>query len=143
MLVPLLLGVLFATLELYAVAQEAVGSPSWEKSFGTVTRWLVDWRLIEQLPAVAIDSSTQQPDFQQHLGEALRGLADRSSGAAGRTLGRTIGSIIGMVIGMAMFGIALYYFLADGPSLLAGGQRLLPLDRHYQQELLREFEISE
>ncbi|MBQ19106.1 MAG: hypothetical protein CMJ65_18515 [Planctomycetaceae bacterium] len=139
-LVPLLLGVLFATLELYAVAQEAIGSPDWERSFRTVTQWLVDWRLIEQLPAVAIDSSTQQPDFQQHLGEALRSLADRSSGAAGRTLGRTIGSIIGMVIGSAMFGIALYYFLADGPSLLAGAQRLLPLDRCYQQELLREFE---
>ncbi len=153
-LVPLLVGVLFATLELYAVAQEAVGSPEWERSLSAVAERLIDWRLIEQPAVVAVDPLTawladwglvelpvpEQPDFQQNLGAALRGLADRSAGVAGRTLGRTIGSIIGMTIGLAMFGIALYYFLADGPSLLAGAQRLVPVHRRYQQELLREFE---
>ena len=78
--------------------------------------------------------------LKQDLADAMRGLADRSAGIATKTLGRWVGSLIGMTVGVAMFGIALYYFLADGPALLAGARRLIPVKDDYQQRLLTEFE---
>ena len=38
--------------------------------------------------------------------------------------------------------IAVYYFLADGPTMIRAGMRLSPLDDRYEAELLDEFDTS-
>ena len=50
-----------------------------------------------------------------------------------------------MVIGKVLIGIVVmivgfFYFLADGPRMLAAVMRLIPLDTRYQWQLLQEFE---
>ncbi|HCK52958.1 MAG TPA: hypothetical protein DIC23_07060 [Planctomycetaceae bacterium] len=136
-LVPLLVGVLVATLQLYSVAREAIGSADWDQQLSRLSRIASDWGLIELSSNASNEAETS---LKQDLADAMRGLADRSAGIATKTLGRWVGSIVSMVVGVAMFSIALYYFMADGPALLAGTRRLIPVKDDYQQRLLGEFE---
>lgn len=133
-LVPLLVGVLVATLQLYSVAREAIGSADWDQQLSRLSRVAADWGLIE------LSANEAENSLKQDLADAMRGLADRSAGIATKTLGRWVGSIVSMAVGVTMFGIALYYFMADGPALLAGTRRLIPVKDDYQQRLLGEFE---
>ena len=45
-----------------------------------------------------------------------------------------------VLIGIVVTVVAFFYFLADGPRMLAAVTRLIPLDVRYQWQLLREFE---
>ena len=142
-LVPLLVGVLVATLQLYSISQESIGTPEWNEQLDRINSLAAEWGLASSVPDPAVEGSEPSSEpggLKSSLSEALRGLADRSAGASGTTLGRWVGSIMGMVIGGAMFGIALYYFLADGPSLLAAAMRMFPFNPEYQKQLLGEFE---
>ena len=142
-LVPLLVGVLVATLQLYSISQESIGTPEWNEQLDRINSLAAEWGLASSVPDTAVEGSEPSSEpggLKSSLSEALRGLADRSAGASGTTLGRWVGSIMGMVIGGAMFGIALYYFLADGPALLAAAMRMFPFNPEYQKQLLGEFE---
>ncbi|MEE3365901.1 MAG: hypothetical protein VX304_09660, partial [Planctomycetota bacterium] len=46
-LVPLLVGVLVATLQLYSVAREAIGSADWDQQLSRLSRIASDWGVIE------------------------------------------------------------------------------------------------
>ena len=46
----------------------------------------------------------------------------------------------GMIIGFFVMAIALYYFLADGPEILATLMRLSPLDDEYERQLIAQFD---
>ena len=46
---------------------------------------------------------------------------------------------LGTLVGLAIMVIALYYFLADGPTMIAAVLELSPLDARYEQELLERF----
>lgn len=48
-------------------------------------------------------------------------------------------SAIGILVGLAIMVISLYYFLADGPSMIDTVMDLSPLDARYEQELLARF----
>jgi predicted PurR-regulated permease PerM len=48
-------------------------------------------------------------------------------------------TVIGIVVGLAIMVIALYYFLADGPTMIDAVMDLSPLDYRYEQELLERF----
>ena len=141
-LVPLLVGVLVATLQLYSISQESIGTPEWNEQLDRINSLAAEWGLAASVPDPAgegSEASSEPGGLRSSLSEALRGLADRSAGASGTTLGRWVGSIMGMVIGGAMFGIALYYFLADGPALLAAAMRMFPFNPEYQKQLRGEF----
>ena len=132
-----------ATLQLYSISQESIGTPEWNEQLDRINSLAAEWGLASSVPDPAVEgseASSEPGGLRSSLSEALRGLADRSAGASGTTLGRWVGSIMGMVIGGAMFGIALYYFLADGPALLAAAMRMFPFNPEYQKQLLGEFE---
>jgi predicted PurR-regulated permease PerM len=48
-------------------------------------------------------------------------------------------SAVSILVGLAITVIALYYFLADGPAMIATVLDLSPLDSKYEQELLERF----
>ena len=45
-----------------------------------------------------------------------------------------------LVIGLVVMTVSLFYFLADGRRMFSAVMRLVPLDSHYQWQLLEEFE---
>ncbi len=46
---------------------------------------------------------------------------------------------LGILFGLAIMVISLYYFLADGPTMIDAVMDLSPLDARYEQELLKRF----
>jgi len=48
-------------------------------------------------------------------------------------------SVVGILVGLAIMVISLYYFLADGPTMIEAVMELSPLDYRYEQELLERF----
>ncbi|MEO1496164.1 MAG: AI-2E family transporter [Planctomycetota bacterium] len=50
-----------------------------------------------------------------------------------------ISALVGFVIGMSIMIFALYYFFADGPSIIETVMHLSPLDDEYERELLMQF----
>jgi len=78
---------------------------------------------------------------------SLQSLAHRTVGAAAGAAGTAsglaldfLGSMLSLLVSGLMFVIALYYFLADGPSLLATAEGLIPLHAEYQRQLLKQFD---
>lgn len=51
-----------------------------------------------------------------------------------------LGRMVSLLVALVMFGIALYYFLCDGPELLAAAENLIPVRSDYQRELLDRFD---
>jgi predicted PurR-regulated permease PerM len=54
--------------------------------------------------------------------------------------GQAVGGFLGsVVVGLGVMILSLYYFLADGPSMIRALMHLSPLDDRYEEELLNEF----
>jgi predicted PurR-regulated permease PerM len=95
-------------------------------------------------------------EFHQFRG----GLVNLAGSVAVRTLGvvgRSVGSafeatvdgtlsflqaLLATLLALTVFTMALFYFLADGPELIAAAQALIPVEREHQDELLSKFESS-
>ena len=54
-------------------------------------------------------------------------------------MGMLLSTTVAVLIGLTIYVIALYYFLADGPDLLASAEKLIPVHVDYQREMLHEF----
>ena len=81
------------------------------------------------------------------------GVAVRTLGVVGRSVGnvfeatvdRTLSFLqacLATALALTVFTMALFYFLADGPELIAAAQALIPVEREHQDELLSKFESS-
>lgn len=69
----------------------------------------------------------------------LFGMASRTVGGTLGIVGQTLGVFVGAVVTFFIFIVSLYYFLADGPALIDGTYRLIPVKQDYQRELVQEF----
>lgn len=74
----------------------------------------------------------QIKDFQKRVQEAATPLALGTVQAGGGFVGS-------LVVGLGVMIISLYYFLADGPTMIRAVMHLSPLDDRYEAELLNEF----
>lgn len=90
--------------------------------------------------------------FEQARGqsvEIMKSLALKTAGVLGSTvssaLDRTVdvlGACVGAMVALFVFTLALYYFLLDGPDMVAAGQSLIPVEASYQRELMTQFARS-
>lgn len=141
-LVPALLGTIAATRQMYSLAQKTLAGGEW-KSTTAVLRNRLDFDKLANL-ATQITGDEVSPDELQHeIDQRLRAtaisLAQKTLGFVGSTL-TLLGSAVSILIGLMIFGVALYYFLADGPSLIQGAIDLIPVHREYQQQLVTQFD---
>ena len=85
--------------------------------------------------------------------ELAGGVAVRTLGVVGRSVGSAFGATVdrtlsfiqaclATLLALVVFTMALFYFLADGPELIAAAQALIPVERDHQNELLGKFESS-
>ncbi len=149
-LVPLTVGILLASLELYTIAN-TVTDETFLKKAGTT----VSVKSEELLDRTVMYANSYLPKNRQASQEAVRTLireklrdslndiGDRSLGPTVSTtvdiVGRLLSTTALLLIGLTIYLIALYYFLADGPALLASAEQLIPVHVDYQRELLSEF----
>ena len=74
-------------------------------------------------------------DIQQRLRQTL----DQGKGVLFSIGGRTTALIGRLAIGVVIAVVAMFFFLAEGPAMVATVMRLSPLDDRYEQELLNDF----
>ena len=93
-----------------------------------------------------IDSEVARQRFQRRIDASLRAtlkyIGARTIGIVGEVPGIALGllgRIVSLLIAVVMFSIGLYYFLCDGPDLLAAAENLIPIEREHQRELLDRF----
>ncbi len=84
-------------------------------------------------------------ELRSRFNATMHDLGDRSLGrAAGTTFGILSGAagvFITALVGLMMYVVALYYFLADGTTLLLEAERLIPVHATYQRQLLNQFAL--
>ncbi len=71
--------------------------------------------------------------------DTLRTALGNARGAIGQVAFSGVLGAGKLVFGLVIMVLALYYFLADGPGMLAGMMKLSPLDDVYERELLDKF----
>jgi predicted PurR-regulated permease PerM len=197
-LIPMLVGTLIASMQLFTLAQDTLGGRSWKKAVRTLRTELEIDSLAKRLqphvagksvPVESVGDNGEQPgqgedekqapsqnapdhsglqavdgsdnmdeagsehvdelqaELEAYLKTALKAIARQTMGAAGAVVGAApgiavgfLGSVISALVSSLMFVIALYYFLADGPSLLSAAEGLIPVHVDYQRQLLARFE---
>ena len=149
-LVPLTVGILLASLELYTIAH-TVTDEAFLKQAGTTVS-VQSEELLDRSVKFAngyLPSDQQaskeavRTQIREKLRDSLTEIGDRSLGPTVSTsfsiAGRLLSTTAMLLIGLTIYLSALYYFLADGPALLAAAEQLIPVHVDYQRELLSEF----
>ncbi len=159
-LIPVTVATLLASLELYTIANTVTDEEFLKQAGAKVSLKAGDLNAkADQLIGQAVDfangflpqdrqanHAAAKEMIREKLRDSLTGLGDRSLGILGPTVSKTV-DIVGLLlsttvmllIGLTIYVIALYYFLADGPALLAAAETLIPVHVDYQRELLKEF----
>lgn len=152
--IPLIVGTLVASLQLYTFAHNVVENPEWQQRFKVAKEkaGIQSDSIFEKAVAFGNqflpkdqqrDPEKVSAEFKEKIRASMNGLGDRSLGrAAGTTIGilaGTAGWLFASGIGLAIYGVALFYFLADSTALIAAAEKLIPVHAEYQRELLIEF----
>lgn len=122
-----------------AVSAIPVESRQTQSFFEDAVTYVNQW-----LPAELQRSPIQvAEEIRVRISTFMHNVGDRSLGrAAGTTFGilaGTAGTIVAGLIGVMMYVVALYYFLADGTTLLMAAEKLIPVHAKYQRQLLEQF----
>lgn len=144
-LLPALLGILLGVSQLYDWSSDFYSSP---QSRQVVTRIYDELRVNKLVHHVQpyFDPGTNPEAWEQEVTQAvqeklpklLESIAESSLGLAATTFG-LVGTLLALTLTLSVFITALYFFLADGPALLAATQNLLPVERAHQDRLLDQF----
>ncbi|MFG0332209.1 MAG: AI-2E family transporter [Maioricimonas sp. JB049] len=151
-MVPLLVGTLMASLQLYVFALNVSDETAWRNLFGSMEAEIEGETTFSQqatnvindmLPASYQRTPEQWRELvQRKLRDVLRGLGDRSLGLAGQTfdvLTGILATTVAVLLSLVIFVVALYYFLADGTVLIDATEELIPVHVEYQRQLRHEF----
>jgi len=99
-----------------------------------------DVMLEEDLDEVRFTPLKIRKQVGERLRESLENLAGRSLG--GETidlLSSSLAAVVSAIVSFMVFVIALYYFLADGTTLLDATEKLIPVHAEYQRQMLDQF----
>ena len=78
-------------------------------------------------------------DYKQQFGESLQSLAGQIASRTFQIASSTVGAFVSLTVAAGTFVTALYYFLADGPALIAAAEELIPLPVDHQRRLCDRF----
>lgn len=106
----------------------AAALPSVVTSFGSFRESLVGSQTLEWLRRQVNPGEEQIGAMQEQVRQLVTPLALGTGQAVG-----------GFVVGLGVMILSLYYFLADGPTMIRGLMHLSPLDDRYEEQLLNEF----
>jgi len=156
-LIPLCVGIFLGSLQLFTTVVNTLDEANWKKTVQIVSEkveisndkfhQLIEWSEqylkteadLTQDGAKQKNVTTIEEFIRKNLQTALVPVAKRSLGVAASTVG-LLGSVFSALVAWVMFIIALYYFLADGYSLIDSTQSLIPVHVEYQKRLIDQFQ---
>ena len=137
--VPLVIGTFIGTIEFYKLADRQWDG-DWRKGFDLLWQRVVVPSLERLRPFLASDFSEQTiAAWQVRFTAELQTLAMQLGEKTFKLASSTVEIFVSLVVGGCIFVAALYYFLADGPAILATGEELIPLPVDYQRRLAQRF----
>ncbi len=134
---PLAVGTLMGAIQLSRLTQDELHN--WDWTLGLQKIW-TDFlepgltKLQERFPK-QVDVNTIREDFAGNAEAMVKSIAARTFALASST----VGTVLSLVVSGGMFLVAFYYFLADGPSLVAAAEALIPVPIEHQRKLQDRF----
>ncbi len=136
---PLVTGTFIAATNLYNLADRHLGG-DWSRAQEILWRDALIpalERLSPFIPGGLSDERLLQ--LQEEFTKNMQSLATQLAGTTFAIASSTVGVFVSLAIAAGMFLTALYYFLADGPSILAATEELIPLPIDHQRKLHDRF----
>lgn len=142
LLIPLSLGTILAARQMYAMARTNLQDRQWKETMS----FLNDRLRLRELQRWLHDAAGDPVEDEELERELQTRMKDLSGTIVNKTLvvaGATpslIGGAVAALVSLLTFIVAYYYFLADGPAMLATAERLVPVHRDYKRHILQQFD---
>lgn len=137
--VPLVIGTFVTATNLYDLADQKLGG-DWRRGLELIWNKVVVPGLERISPMVPGGLPEEKLErLEAEFLENVRSLATRLAGTTFSIASSTVGMFVSLAIAVGMFLTALYYFLADGPAILAAAEDLIPLPVDHQRKLAERF----
>ena len=137
--VPLVAGTFISAVQLYSLADQHLDG-DWHKGLDLLWRRVVSPAVERLKPYVPGGLSAEQIDgFKDQFGTNLQSLAGQIAGRTFQFASSTLGVFVSLSVAAGMFITALYYFLADGPALIAAAEVMIPIPVNHQRRLCERF----
>jgi predicted PurR-regulated permease PerM len=134
-LIPALIGTVVAAQQLvgftrtYLSADTISESRLWKDVLAPAWERLPEW----------MKESDETTTPQQQLAANAEGLARTLAKTTLSLASSTVGALVSLTIATGMFLIAFFYFLQDGPTLIAAAEEFIPIPVEHQRELCLRF----
>ena len=141
LIIPLVVGTLICALQLYSLAQQHLDG-DWHTGLDIIwNRGILPG--IEWIKKVYPGGLSEEKlgSLKEQFADSLQELAGQIAGRTFTIASSTVGIFVSMTVAAGMFITSLYYFLADGPALLAAAEEMIPLPVDYQRRLCTKFEV--
>lgn len=136
---PLVIGTFIAAVQFYNLADRTLVG-DWRHGVNGLWDRTVEPALQRIAPFIPGGLSEERlAEWQAQLGDNLQSLATDLAGKTFTIASSTVGMFVSLAIAGGMFITALYYFLADGRSILEAARELIPLPAEYQRRLADKF----
>ncbi len=142
-LIPLALGIFFATGELLSVAREMRSSQEFQETLDLLQEEPFVRQIAHNLQPILgrkINEEQLTAEIENGLHDLIAEIVRKTLGMAGGAALSLLGNSVRFLISLGMFLIALFYFLADSPRLIAATEKLIPVQIDYQRQLYLQFE---
>jgi predicted PurR-regulated permease PerM len=136
---PLVIVTFVTATNLYDLADQRMGR-DWRSGLDLIWQKAVIPGLERVSPMIPGGLSEEKlGEWGKELSDNMRTLATRMAGTTFSIASSTVGMFVSLAIAAGMFLTALYYFLADGPAILAAAEELIPLPVDHQRRLADRF----
>lgn len=137
---PLAVGTFLGTIELMRLSQNNFQNWDWVRGLEQIGTEFVEptlEKLAAQFPGVISQEDLDQ--MKASFPESGKILAKDLAGKTFFWASSSVSALLSLMVSGGMFLVALYYFLADGPGLVAAAETLIPLPVEHQRQLREQF----
>lgn len=139
LVIPIVIGTFICAMQLYSLAQQHLDG-DWHRGLDLIwERGLVpgfEW--VKQIYPGGF-SDEQFDALKEKIGDSLQSWAGQIASRTFQIASSTVNIVVSLAVAAGTFITALYYFLADGPSMILAAEELIPLPTEHQRRLCERF----
>lgn len=136
---PLVVVTFVAATNLYSLADQHLGG-DWRKGLDLLWQQAVIPALERIAPVIPGGLSEERLSLlKDEFSTSIQSVATQLAGTTFSIASSTVGMFVSLAVAAGMFLTALYYFLADGASIIAAAEELIPLPTAHQRKLREKF----
>lgn len=141
LVIPLVVGTIICAVQLYSLADQHLNG-DWHQALDLLWNRVVAPALERVETLIPGELSEERiAQLRVHLSANLQSLAAWMASKTFAITSSTVGIFVSLSVATGMFVTALYYFLADGPALIAAAEEIIPLPVDHQRRLCERFAI--